>query len=74
MNYIFLFFVIFLSSCSLDKNSNYWTSDSIKKNIQKNKLTKILNKSTNLLDLSIDEFSHYLNDYSNRSNFPDINN
>lgn len=72
---LFVFFVSFylLSSCSLNKNSNFWTEESIKKNKFKNKLETILSKSNDLISLSFEEYKIFINEYSKKSKYPDIN-
>ena len=47
MKYFLVFLFLFLLSCSLDEDSVYWKKDSIKKNIEKKKNTKILKKNKN---------------------------
>ena len=37
-----LFLLLFLNNCSLNKDSQYWTEDSIKKKNEQKKLSKIL--------------------------------
>ncbi|MDA7750265.1 hypothetical protein N8876_01425 [Candidatus Pelagibacter sp.] len=72
MKYFFLLLII--TACSLDKNSTYWNEDSIKRTIEVKKLSKIINKTADFKSMSFDEFNLYLQDYSNKSKFPNINN
>ena len=73
MKYLFLPLVIFLTSCSLNKDSAYWNEDSIKKSAEDNKLSKILKKTDDYKTMTFDEFNLFLKDYSNNAEYPDIN-
>ena len=71
MKYFFL--LLILSSCSLDKNSTYWKEDLIKKSSIEKKISKILIKTTNFKSLTFEEFNLFLKDYSDKTEYPDIN-
>ena len=73
MKYLFLPLVLFLTSCSLSKDSTYWNEDPIKKSTDDKKLTKILNKAGDFKTMTFDEFNLFLKDYSNNTEYPDIN-
>ena len=73
MKYLFLPLVIFLTSCSLNKDSAYWNEDSIKKSAEDNKLSKILKKTSDYKTMTFNEFNLFLKDYSNNAEYPDIN-
>ena len=73
MKYLFLPLLIFLTSCSLNKDSAYWNEDPIKKSAEDNKLTKILKKTGDYKTMTFDEFNLFLKDYSNNAEYPDIN-
>ena len=83
MKYLFLSLIIFLTSCSLSKDSAYWNEDPIKKSAEDKKLSKILKKKQLLNSLrekygdsksmTFDEFNLFLKDYSNNAEYPDIN-
>ena len=73
MKYFLVFLFLFLLSCSLDKDSAYWNKDSIKKNIEKKKYTKMLEKNGDFKQMSFDEFDLFLKEYSKNSDYPDIN-
>ena len=47
MKYLFLSLIVFLTSCSLNKDSTYWNEDPIKKSADDKKLSKILEKTLN---------------------------
>ena len=64
--------ILFLSNCSFNSNSKYWTEDVIKKKKIKNDIKEIVNKSNDIISLSENEFEIYLNDYVNKSNYPTL--
>ena len=72
MKYLFLSLVLFLTSCSLNKDSAYWNEDSIKKSADGKKLSKILKKTGDYKSMTFDEFNLFLKDYSNKAEYPDI--
>ena len=74
MKYLILPLLLILTSCSLDKNSAYWNEDPIKKSIENEKLSKILNNTDDFKKMTFDEFNLFLKDYSENSDYPDINN
>jgi len=74
VKYLILPLLLILTSCSLDKNSAYWNEDPIKKSVENEKLSKILNKTDDFKKMTFDEFSLFLKDYSENSDYPDINN
>ena len=73
MKYLFLFLIVFLTSCSLNKDSAYWNEDPIKKFADEKKLSKILEKTGDHKSMTFDEFKLFLKDYSNNAEYPDIN-
>ena len=68
----YIFVIIFLSNCSLNKNSNFWTEESINKSTLNNHLKKILDKSDNIMKMSFNEYEIFVNDYIKKSNYPNI--
>jgi hypothetical protein len=73
LKYLFISLILFLTSCSLNKDSSYWNEDSIKKPIEDKKLSKILKKTADYKTMTFDEFNLFLKDYSNNTEYPDIN-
>ena len=73
MKYLFLSLILFLTSCSLNKDSTYWNEDQIKNPIKNKKLSKILKKTGDYKSLTFDEFNLFLKDYSDNAEYPDIN-
>ena len=67
-----LFLLLFLNNCSLNKDSKYWTEDTIKKKDEQKKLSKILKKSKDITSMTLEEYKIYIEDYTKKSNYPDI--
>ena len=68
-----LFLLLFLNNCSLNKDSKYWTEDVVKKNENQKKLTNILKKSEDITTMTFEEYEIYIDDYTKKSKYPDIN-
>ena len=62
-----------LTSCSLSKDSAYWNEGPIKKSTEDKKISKILKKTADYKSMTFDEFNFFLKDYSNKADYPDIN-
>ena len=61
MRLIFFFFILlFISNCSLNKDSQYWTEDTIKKKNEQKNLSKILKKSKDITSMTLDEYKLYI--------------
>ena len=73
MKYLFLSLVLFLTSCSLNKDSAYWNEDPLKKSVENKKLSKILKKTGDYKSMTFDQFNLFLKDYSDNAEYPDIN-
>ena len=73
MKYLFLSLILLLTSCSLSKDSAYLNEDSIKKSSEDKRLSKILKKTGDYKSMTFDEFNLFLKDYSNKAEYPDIN-
>jgi len=71
LSYIVMLIVI--SGCSLNKDSAYWTKDSIKKKADNIKLIKIIEKSNDIRSMTVEEYEIYIDDYVKKSKYPDIN-
>ena len=69
---LFLFYLM-INNCSLNKDSKYWTEDSVKeKNMSKN-LIKIITKSNDIRLMTVDEYKIYMDDYIKKSKYPNLN-
>ena len=71
LSYIVMLVVI--SGCSLNKDSAYWTEDSIEKKADSKKLIKIIEKSNDIRSMTVEEYEIYIDDYVKKSKYPDIN-
>ena len=67
-----LFLLLFLNNCSFNKDSQYWTEDSVNKKEEKKKILKILKKSKDITSMSLEEYKIYIEHYKKKSNYPDI--
>ena len=68
-----LFLLLFLNNCSLNQDSKYWTEDVVKKNENQKKLTNILKKLEDITTMTFEEYEIYIDDYTKKSKYPDIN-
>jgi len=73
LKYLFLSLILFLTSCSLSKDSAYWNEAPMKKSVENKKLSKILKKTGDYKSMTFDEFNLFLKDYSDNAEYPDIN-
>ena len=70
--FIIIFFPLILASCSLNKDSQYWTENSVKSKINQKKLNEILKKSDDITSMTLEEYEIYIDDYTKKSKYPDI--
>ena len=68
-----LFLLLLLNNCSLNKDSKYWTEDVFKKSEDQKKLSEVLKKSEDITNMTYDEYKIYIDDYTKKSKYPDIN-
>ena len=74
MKFVFIIFIIFLlNNCSLNKDSKYWTEDVVKKSKDQKKLSEVLKKSEDITNMTYEEYKIYIDDYTKKSKYPDIN-
>ena len=74
MKFAFIFFIILLlNNCSLNKDSKYWTEDIVKTSEDQKELTEVLKKSEDITNMSFEEYEIYIDDYTKKSKYPDIN-
>ena len=74
MKFVFIFLIILLlNNCSLNKDSKYWTEDVVKKSEDRKKLSEVLKKSEDITNMSFEEYEIYIDDYTKKSKYPDIN-
>ena len=70
--FIIIFFSLILTNCSLNKDSQYWTENSIENKINPKKLNQILKKSGDITSMTLEEYKIYIDDYTKKSKYPDI--
>jgi hypothetical protein len=74
MKFVFIFFIILLlNNCSLNKDSKYWTEDMVKTSEDQKELTEVLKTSEDIANMSFEEYEIYIDDYTKKSKYPDIN-
>ena len=73
MRYILIIFMtLILSNCSLNKDSQYWTENSIENQTNQKKLNKVLKKSDDITSMTLEEYEIYIDDYTKKGKYPDI--
>ena len=72
MKYLLIIFLFFLSNCSLNKDSQYWTENSIESKTNQKKINEILIKSDDITSMTLEEYEIYIDDYTKKSKYPDI--
>ena len=72
MKYLLIIFLIFLSNCSLNKDSQYWTEHPAENKKYQKKITEILKKSDDITKMTLEEYEIYIDDYTKKSKYPDI--
>ena len=70
--FIIIFISLILANCSLNKDSQYWTENSIESKTNQKKLNEILKKSDDITSMPLKEYEIYIDDYTKKSKYPDI--
>ena len=70
--YIIILSLLIFSNCSLNKDSQYWTKNSVENKVNQKKLNQILKKSDDITSMTLDEYKIYIDDYTKKSKYPDI--
>ena len=65
--------VLFNSNCSLNNDSKFWSEDNIKRINKEKKLLEIKKKTDDITKMTISEYKIYIDDYTKKSKYPDIN-
>ena len=73
MKLIFILTLLLLNNCSLNQDSKYWTEDVEKRKETKKKLSKILKKTDDITNMTLEEYEIYIDDHTKKSKYPDIN-
>ena len=71
--FIIIFFSLIVANCSLNEDSKYWTENSIENKTNQKKLNQILKKSYDITSMTLEEYKIYIDDYTKKSKYPDIN-
>ena len=64
--FIIILFPIILANCSLNKDSQYWTENSIESKTNQKKLNQILKKSVDITSMTLEEYEIYIDDYTKK--------
>ena len=73
MKLTFILSLLFiLSNCSLNKDSKYWTEDVEKRKENQKKLSKILKKTDDITNMTLEEYKIYIDDHTKKSKYPDL--
>jgi hypothetical protein len=74
MKFVFIFLIILLlNNCSLNKDSKFWTEDLDKISEDQKKLPEVIKKSEDITSMTFEEYEIYIDDYTKKSKYPDIN-
>ena len=66
------FFLILLTSCSFSDNSKYWNEHNEKRIAKEIELNEIKKKSKDITLITMDEYKIYIEDYTKKSKYPNI--
>ena len=73
MKHILIFFIfLFVNNCSFNKDSKYWTEDVVKRNDNQKKISEILAISDDITTMTLKEYEIYIDDYTKKSKYPNI--
>ena len=67
-----IFLLIILNNCSLNKDSQYWTENSIENKNNQKQLNQILKKADDITSMTLAEYEIYIDDKTKKSKYPDI--
>ena len=70
--FIIIFLSLILANCSLNKDSQYWTENSIESKTDHKKLNEILKKVDDITSMTLKEYKIYIDDHTKKSKYPDI--
>ena len=70
--FIIIFFSLILTNCSLNKDSQYWTENSVNNKTKQKNINKILKKVEDVTSMTLEEYKIYIDDYTKKSKYPDI--
>ena len=70
---LILIIFLLLNNCSLNKDSKYLTEDVEKRDENQKQLSEVLKKSEDITTMTLQEYEIYIDDYTKKSKYPDIN-
>ena len=70
---LILIIFLLLNNCSLNKDSKYWIEDVEKRDENQKQLSEILKKSEDITTMTLKEYEIYIDDYTKKSKYPNIN-
>jgi len=70
---LILILFIFNSNCSLNNDSKYWSEDNFKRINKEKRLLEIQKKTNDITKMTLNEYEVYIDDYTKKSKYPDIN-
>ena len=74
MKFILSFLILILiNNCSLNEDSKYWTKDVVSKKDDKKEIVIEFDKSVDTFKMTILEYEIYIDEYTKKSKYPDIN-
>ena len=71
-SFLIIFLSLIISNCSLNKDQQYWTENSIESKTNPKKLNEILKKADDITSMTLEEYEIYIDDYTKKSKYPDI--
>tara|TARA_Y100000389_G_C17259542_1_gene412305 strand:- start:12 stop:236 length:225 start_codon:yes stop_codon:yes gene_type:complete len=74
MKYFNLLLILTLWSCSFEKKSSYWNEYQKKQSINDKKLISTLKNITDFETMTFEEFSLFVEDYANKTEYPNMDN
>ena len=72
MKYLLIIFLLFLSNCSFNQDSQYWTKHPAENKKNQKKINEILKKSDDTTKMTLEEYKIYIDGYTKKSKYPDI--
>ena len=74
MKLVLIFFIfLILNNCSLNKDSKYWSQDVVKMSEDQKNLPEVIKKLEDITSMTFEEYEIYIDDYTKKSKYPDIN-
>ena len=67
------FIFLLLNNCSLNKDSKYWTEEEVKTSEEQKNLPEAIKKLEDITSMTFEEYEIYIDDYTKKSKYPDLN-